>query len=223
MVATMVIEVSLLIYTLWHDKLNTLSRLVIAILFFLALFQLSEYNVCGGEGINAATWSRIGFAAITMLPAFGTHLIQVISKHRWRFITWLAYATAILWEGVFLLGNKAFSGHVCAGNYVIFQLKNDVGFWYFGYYYAWLFIGIGLSLYLAHKMKNHNVRKALILQATGYLVFLLPTTIANTLKPSTVSGIPSIMCGFAVLYALILVFGILPILSRNKDDHALSQ
>lgn len=216
MVATIIIEVSLLLYTIWRYRLTPLSRLVISILFFLALFQLSEYNVCGGDGINAATWSRIGFAAISLLPAFGIHLIQVISRHRWKFITWTAYATAIIWEGVFLLGNRAFSGHVCAGNYVIFQLKDIVGAWYFGYYYTWLFIGIGLGVYLARTAKNHNLRKALTLQVIGYLIFLLPTTIANTLKPSTVNGIPSIMCGFAVLYALILVIGILPIIERGN-------
>jgi len=44
----------------------------------------------------------------------------------------------------------------------------------------------------------------------GYLVFLIPTALANSVKPETRRGIPSIMCGFAVLYAIILALYILP-------------
>jgi Na+-driven multidrug efflux pump len=77
------------------------------------------------------------------------------------------------------------------------------------YYYFWLFVGIGMALYFSlHGLQR--IREALILQVFGYLTFILPTAIVNTLNPKTISGIPSIMCGFAVLYALILVFGIVP-------------
>ena len=44
----------------------------------------------------------------------------------------------------------------------------------------------------------------------GYLIFLVPTALANSIKPSTRRGIPSIMCGFAVLFALIMTLYILP-------------
>lgn len=218
MLATIAVESVLIFYSLWRYKLTPLTRVVLSILFFLALFQYSEYNVCGGDGINAATWSRIGFAAITLLPAFGIHLIQVIAGHRQKIFAWAAYVTAIVWEGFFLLSNRAFSGHVCAGNYVIFQLNHYYGSWYFVYYYFWLFAGIALCLYLAYRTTHVYVKKALILQVVGYLVFLLPTAIANTVSPSTISGIPSVMCGFAVLYALILVFGIVPTFSTGNEQ-----
>ena len=218
MLATIAVELGLFFYTLWRYKLTPLTRIVLCLLLFLAIFQYSEYNVCGGDGINAATWSRIGFAAITLLPAFGIHLVQVIAGHRRRIITWVAYITAVVWEVVFLLSTRAFSGHVCAGNYVIFQLNDTYGAWYFVYYYFWLIMGIGLSLFLAYTTKFAHIRKSLILQTVGYLVFLLPTTITNTVSPSTISGIPSVMCGFAVLYALILVLGIIPTFSSGNKQ-----
>src|SRR5580658_8582786 len=89
MLATIAVELILLFYSLWRYKLTPLVRIVILILLFLALFQYSEYNVCGGDGINAATWSRIGFAAITLLPALAIHLIQVIAGHRKQVIAWI--------------------------------------------------------------------------------------------------------------------------------------
>ena len=215
MLVTIAIELVLLIYSLWRYKITPLTRVVISILFLLALFQFSEYNVCGGVGIKAAVWSRIGFASITLLPPLGIHIIQILSNKKWHIISWFAYATAVVWEAVFLLGDRAFSGHLCAGNYVIFQLNHDYGSLYFIYYYFWLFAGIGLSLFLAYRATKEHIRKALLLQTVGYLVFLLPTTIANTVSPSTISGIPSVMCGFAVLYAFILVAGIMPIYSMG--------
>lgn len=214
MVATCIIEISLFIYTIVRYKMTTLTRIAVSILLLLALFQLCEFHVCR-SGWIAGTWSRVGFIAITMLPPLGIHLVRAISGRVWRLLTWVAYASGAAFASMFGLSNAAFEGHVCAGNYAIFQLTPGVGGFYFAYYYAWLFIGIGLSLYLSIKAKL-LVREALILQALGFLVFVLPTGIVNEVNPATISGIPSIMCGFAVLYALILVFAILPRVARGK-------
>ena len=44
----------------------------------------------------------------------------------------------------------------------------------------------------------------------GYVLFMVPTTFVNIVDPSTISGIPSIMCGFAVLLAATLAGKVLP-------------
>ena len=208
MVATCIVEVSLLLYTIVRYKMTPLIRLTATTLLLLALFQLCEFHVCR-SGWIAGTWSRIGFMSITMLPPLGIHIIRVLSRRGWRATTWVAYGTGAVFASVLGLNRNSFEGHVCAGNYAIFQLAPRIGGLYFGYYYAWLFMGIGLSLYFSIKAKP-IIREALILQAIGFLIFVLPTGIVNDLSPKTISGIPSIMCGFAVLYALILVFTIVP-------------
>lgn len=209
MLATFFIEIIFLFYTLLRYKSNTLSRLVIALLFFLALFQIAEYNVCGGFGTSAATWSRIGFVAITMLPALGIHMIHTIAKRPWSNVTGVAYGMAAAWILVFAFSERAFAGHVCAGNYVIFQIKPHLGGLYFFYYYVWLFIGGYLCFKFARAMKQ-NIKESLTLMALGYATLLIPTTLANMAKPETVRGLPSIMCGFAIILAAIATFGILP-------------
>jgi len=214
MVATCIIEVSLFIYTVIRYRMNVITRLAAATLLLLALFQLCEFHVCR-SGWIAGTWSRIGFIAITMLPPLGIHLVYTISGRGWRPLKWIAYASGATFAVMFGISKSAFAGHVCAGNYAIFQLAPRLGGFYFGYYYTWLFIGIGLSLYFSIKAKL-LVREALILQALGFLVFVLPTGVVNELNPATISGIPSIMCGFAVLYALILVFTILPRVNNSR-------
>lgn len=217
MVATCIIEVVLFIYTVSRYKLTLLIRLTAVTLALLALFQLCEFHVCR-SGWIAGTWSRVGFMAITLLPPIGIHLIRNISGRGWRPLTWIAYASGSIFAGVLGFSSAAFDGHVCAGNYAIFQLAPRLGGLFFGYYYSWLFIGIGLSLYFSIKART-LIREALILQAVGFLVFVLPTGIVNDLNPKTISGIPSIMCGFAILYALILVFAIVPRVLKDQKLH----
>ncbi|HUC96657.1 MAG TPA: hypothetical protein VMR16_03275, partial [Candidatus Saccharimonadales bacterium] len=74
--------------------------------------------------------------------------------------------------------------------------------------YGWLIIGI----YLAWQwgVEQPARKKLLTAMMVGYLVFLVPTTFFNIIDPSTVKGIPSIMCGFAVLLAFVIVLKVLP-------------
>jgi hypothetical protein len=218
MVVTCIIEIILFIYTLIRYKMTALTYLTAATLALLAIFQLCEFHVCR-SGWIAGTWSRIGFMAITLLPPFGIHIISNVSNRGWKPVVWLAYLSGAVFATVFGLNKTAFEGHICAGNYAIFQLAPKIGGLYFGYYYSWLFIGIGMSLYFSFKARL-RIREALILQAVGFLIFVLPTGIVNDLSPKTISGIPSIMCGFAVLYALILVFAILPRVFEDKRLHS---
>ncbi len=122
----------------------------------------------------------------------------------------------------FLTYHAAFIGHQCTGNYVIFQLGPKMGGWYYVYYFGWLAAGIGLGAKWANelmKQKGQAARRRLETvraMIMGYLVFLLPVALANAVKPQTRRGIPSIMCGFAVLLALILVLYVLPRASQPR-------
>jgi hypothetical protein len=209
MAATCIIEVSLLIYTLFKRRMNTLTRLAVATLGFLALFQLSEFTVCGATHWSASVWSRVGYIAITMLPPLGIHLTRVISGRGSKWIVRAAYLSGISFALIFGLSPGAFQSHICAGNYAIFQLASGLGGMYFAYYYGWLLFGIGQAL-LFSATAALQTRKALLYQVFGWLSFLLPTGIVNAVNPQTIAGIPSVMCGFAVIYAVVLVFGILP-------------
>jgi hypothetical protein len=73
-----------------------------------------------------------------------------------------------------------------------------------------LLIGTGIALYYSVKTKDTNIKSALQWMSIGYISFMLPTVLAVIRYPSASSGIPSIMCGFAVLLALILVLFVLP-------------
>jgi hypothetical protein len=226
MLATLIIETGLAIYTLWRYKMSTLTRLAVALLGLLAIFQLSEYYVCTATG-SAAPWSRLGYVAITLLPPLGLHLLHVLAgKPRRRLVT-AAHVIAAGFVGYFLTYHAAFTGYHCTGNYVIFQIGHGPALAYALYYYGWLVVTIALAARWANELLKKGrgtVPRLRTVQALiiGYLVFLVPTTVANTVKPSTMSGIPSIMCGFAVLFAFILALYIVPRAAQHRNRSRVS-
>lgn len=214
MIATFVVEAILLCYVLLRYRLSALGRIVAATLACLALFQFAEYHVCGPQ-LASETWSRVGYVAITLLPALGIHMVHAIAGRRSNRIVGGAYATSLVFAIIFGLSPSTFEGYVCAGNYAVFQLASPLGGLFFLYYYAWLLAGIFLAVRYGQSAKR-RIRRALGLQIIGYLSFMIPTGVVNALNPQTIEGIPSIMCGFAVLYALILVFGIVPLVLKKR-------
>jgi membrane protein YdbS with pleckstrin-like domain len=223
MIATFTVEMAMAFYAIMRYKLNTVARLGVALLFFLALFQVSEYNVCSGSGAAATLWSRIGYVAITLLPPLGLHLVHVLAGKPRRRLVIFAYVTMVGYIVYFLAIPSAFRSYQCTGNYVIFQLGERASIMYGYYYYGWLLAAVSFAVRwlgeLQHQkapeaLRRRNTIRALIV---GYLVFLVPTGIANSIDPVTRRGIPSIMCGFAVLFALILTFYILPKAAKYRS------
>lgn len=216
MLATFVIELSLAAYILWRYRLDRVRQLVVAMFVFLAIFQLAEYMVCGGLGMSADEWARIGYVAITLLPPLGVHLAFALAGKKNRPVVGATYALSAAFMGYFLLASDVFAGSQCMGNYVIFQLGTTAAHLYTVYYYGLLLLAIGLSLWLAAKAQPKS-RRALQAFIAGYVLFMLPTTVANTINPATIAGIPSIMCGFAVLLALVVAFWVMPLVGTKHN------
>ncbi len=224
MLATLVTETFLALYTVWRYKMTTLTRLAVTTLVALAIFQLSEYFVCTGYGMKAEQWSRVGFVAITVLPALGLHILhQLANKPIGRLIIG-AYGSMTIFIVAFLAYSAAFIGHQCTGNYVIFQIGADqLGGAYYVYYFGWLFTAITLGVHWANQLQDKGKAARKQLEAVkglvaGYLVFLVPVAVANIVNPMSRQGIPSIMCGFAVIFALILTLYVLPRAAQQKQE-----
>lgn len=223
MIATIVIESGLLFYSLWRYKLTTLTRLVGLCLLALAVFQLSEYNVCTDSSLGLVNWSRIGYVAITILPPLGLHILHVLAGKPNRRLVIASYLTMLGFIAYFLNYHSAFIGYQCTGNYVIFQIGLKSSMAYGIYYYGWLSTAMVYGAIWARQLakqgsaefRHLKTIRALIL---GYLVFLIPTALVYSVIPSSRRGIPSIMCGFAVLFAVILTVYILPLAAGARKN-----
>lgn len=211
MLATFIIEIVFALYTIFRYKLTPISRLTVAILVGLAVFQLAEYNVCETAwGVDSLTWARIGYVAITFLPPLGLHLATKIAGQKKPFIVGGAYGIGTIFAGFFLFSGHGMLGQECLGNYVIFSIAPWAVKLYAAYYYGLLALSVGYSFMASRILKNTSKKQALLSLAIGYLAFIVPTTAANIIDPSTLSGIPSIMCGFAVILAIILTLVVVP-------------
>jgi len=202
MVATIIIELSLVGWVLVRYALGTSRRLIIAILVCLAAFQLAEFNVCS-SALPDIIWSRIGYVFITLLPPLGLHLVMRLRRNRISVLLAGSYTAAIFFAGAFAFLPTALNRGVCAGNYVIFRLSEPLAIVYGYYYFGLVLLGLGLTLWPVHNADERR-REALHWTAVGYFAITVPTLIINFLLPMTHLGIPSIMCGFAVILAIIL-------------------
>lgn len=208
MVATFAIETALLLYVLFRYKRTPVVWLSVAILVGLATFQLAEYNVC--QGAVGMTWAQIGLVAITILPPLGLHLVMHVAGRVSRTLLVAAYGSAAAFIVVFLFAAQGISAQECLGNYIIFTIAPWAVWPYAAFYYGWLFVSGGYAWQASRTIKSQWQRRALYALIVGALTFLIPTAIVNLLDRATVAGIPSIMCGFAVLFAIILVGFVLP-------------
>ena len=217
MIATFAIEIALAVYTIWRYKLTPVTRLAALILVGLATFQLAEYNVCEGAwGVDSLTWAKIGYVAITLLPPLGVHLATKLAGQSQPLLVGAGYLSGALFSLFFLFVGNGIESQQCLGNYVIFKTAPWSIIPYTIYYYGWLFLTVGYAWKAAKAMKKESKRTAHYALAVGYLAFIVPTTAENIVDPSTIAGIPSIMCGFAVLLALSLALVVLPNYFKNE-------
>jgi len=208
MLATFLIEFGLAFYTLWRYKMTAVSRLAIVTLFALGTFQLSEYMVCGGMGLSNTGWTRVGYGAITLLPALGVHMLLTVADKRMPALINAAYTSCAIFFGFYLLTSNSVSLQACYANYAVFSVYRPISLMFSAYYYGWTLTVMCLAWTWGNKLPKQ--KQALHAMVFGCLVFLIPTATVNIIDPTTTRGLPSIMCGFAVLYAIILVAKILP-------------
>lgn len=213
MVATMLVEIGLAIWVATRFTFSTTRRLIVLIMICLAGFQLSEYQVCS-QSATSEVWARAGYILITLLPALGYDVVLRLWNYKtpWR---WAGYALAAGFMGMLAFSPQAISGGICTGNYVIFSVAEPLnGFWTF-YYLSMVLGGLALAAAGAWTGPTRS-RAALRWMAVGYLAFTVPSYTIYWIAPQTGVGLPSIMCGFAVILALILALRVAPSQAANR-------
>jgi len=206
MLATLLIESGLAVYLLHRYRKSFFGKIAAVLLFLLALFQLSEYQICANH--NAIFWSRIGLAAITLLPILGLYLISLIS-HKRHFLR-LGYVAAAVSVFLIILAPRDMINPICGGNYVTFGGPEVLYRFYAAYYFGFLLIGIWESLEALNVSRSKRIHRILRWMVIGYLSFMLPMGIVYALYAPARMAVASIMCGFALSLAIILALRIVP-------------
>lgn len=216
MVATFMIELLLAIVLIIRNYKSRFSRAVALVLLLLALFQISEYIICTTSNASVL-WARIGMAAVSLLPPMGIYLVSLISRKS-HFLK-LSSSLGVGFFLYFLFVPKSLAQPICGGNYVILNVPGGVYWLYAVYYIGFLLLGTweawGNMKELRGRSRTKRMLKWLI---AAYTSFMLPTAIVYIIYPISPYAIASVMCGFALLMALILVFKIVPLYNVKHEE-----
>lgn len=137
-------------------------------------------------------------------------------------VTYASYVVAGIFMTFFALVSHNATSPACYGNYVIFDMIPGTMYTYASYYYGLEILALATSLHLSYKTKKTKIKRALRWHAFGYAVLLFPTTTVNLLDPVTIAATPSIMCGFAVVMAVVIGFKVLPNVLKSNEQRNFS-
>lgn len=109
-------------------------------------------------------------------------------------------------------------GAVCSGNYVIFAIPDKYELPYYIFYDSYMIIAIILAFMFARKQRSARIRVGLQSLAIGYGAFIIPSMIFSRFDNygGSDSNLPSVMCGFAVIFAAILTTKVIPQVSKVR-------
>ena len=190
-------------------ELDRKAVIIIAILVNLGLFQIAEWQVCANAG--AQVWARIGFIATAILIPLGVDFIHHLAPSQLsktaRSLAWITAGAFIAW---FVLVPNSVNFVFCGGNYSIYRLSIVLGYSYAAFYWGWLFFTVWMANRSLRFMKMPRDNRAMQAFMIGYGSFIIPTLISNAAAPETLKAIPSILCGFAIFFAIILVGFVAP-------------
>jgi hypothetical protein len=220
MVLTFVVEMTLTAYTYLRFKAKEYVVITVALLCCLAIFQVAEFHICVIS--STPNWARLGYVAITLLPPLGIHLVTLVNRN--SALRLVCYLVAFVMIALFFMDPIAVHGAICQGNYVILSVHAPVDFYFKWYYTIFLLVGIAEAMRCIYVTPEKARRKRAVRRnlltglIAGYLIFILPTGIAYLVNSEVMMAIPSVMCGFAVLMALIIVFYVLPLFRQLEKQ-----
>ena len=214
MIATMVIELALAAWVIVRYASRTPQRLIVAMLVLLAAFQYAEFNICTNSGLGLM-WPRLGYDFITFLPPLGIHLITRLRREERPGLVMASYGAAAVFAATFSFGSSSIISGVCGGNYIILLLQPYLSNLYGIYYFGLEFIALGLAL-APVRNSSPQLRSALRWIGLGYLAMIVPTLVIYFVLPTAKVAIPSIMCGFAVILALIVGLRVAPLAAKAQ-------
>jgi hypothetical protein len=174
------------------------------VLLCLGVFQLAEHLICTAY---APLWIKIGYVAITLLPPLGIHIISEITKRYTKLLV-IAYSIATFLIALILFLPQLELRAVCQPHFVEVFNSDWFGWVHFSYYAVFVFAAMYLLWHSIHIHRGD--KKEEIWMLVAYIGFVVPALGLFYLKIISHVALPSVMCGFAVIVALILTLVVIP-------------
>ena len=201
---TFAIELVMSIWVFTRNPKKPLYKVAALILFFLGAYQFSEFGLCTFN--DKFFWARFGFIIYTMLPALGVHLAYALKGSRKKI--WQVYILPVLFIAIAAIDSSFVKSAECAKYFVknSFNLSPFLTRSYFLYYGSFIVAACVLLIDFILEENNRKKRRIYVLGLLAALSFTLPTFVFVLMLPSFNIYFPSILCHFAIFFAIMVTY-----------------
>lgn len=200
------LELIFLINLLIFAEKNKLNLIVIVIVILLFGYQTIEYLICG-IGISSSFMAYFAFLDITFLPPLNLLFIFTLFEKKNKFVP-LIFLPAVFFVIYYSIVISEFEAVKCTVLYATYNytLGDIYGF----FYYLPLLAAFILIIKNMNRTKEQKFPISLKYLFYGHLSLIIPVGIAFTLLSlgyvELRDSIESILCKFAFLYCMVLVY-----------------
>ena len=200
------LEFVLLVNLLIFAKKTKLNWIIIAIVFLLLGYQTIEYLICG-IGLSSSFMAYLAFVDISFLPPLNLLFVLTLLKKENKFVP-VILLPALFFAVYYAFVVREFETVKCTVLYATYNYP--LGDLYGFFYYSTLAASFILIVKNLRSEIGQAYKSQLKYLMFGHLSLLIPVTTAFILLAFNLSGlrdsIESILCKFAFLYCLSLVY-----------------
>ncbi len=173
------------------------------LLFFLGFYQFTQFMFCTSGDYQL--WGTAGFLTYTFLPAMGVHFAYSLAG-KWKGSLYGLYFLPAAFSLIAGLTPGFVSVAGCSRYFITARHSWDglVVWLYVLYYFG--FILYTAYFYIAESEKMRKDRKILRAGFLGIMAFTIPTFVLITVFPALNIMFPSVLCEFALLFAIFIFY-----------------
>jgi hypothetical protein len=204
---TAIIEWVLATVLLVFFKRTSLRGYFAWIIYVLGFYQFTEFMLCTSD--SAFLWAKLGFITYTFLPALVLQSVLRIARKNAK-LFWI-YIIPFGFSLVALLNSEFISSAKCTSVFVQVRLalidnagllQTVVSWIYLLYYFGFMAIALALIIKDYAHQKNKIKKRIRFVAFIGIFMMLVPTFVLMVVLPRLDAGFPSILCGFALFFAI---------------------
>ena len=201
-ISTFAVEFVLAFFFLFKNSKDKLNRLIAILSFLLGFYQLNEFFICT---FKTAAFAKLALSTTAILPAIAISYALILWRKPLKFIWHILIYLPVL-AFIVLLNLVINQPALCAKIFITYPSLGLVGRYFGWYYFIYLLVATILFYVGAEQTKNKYDKKLLYLGMIGMFIFTIPTYIFLFALPQYKIQFPSVLCEFALLLALELVF-----------------
>lgn len=202
------VEFLLLFNLLVFVKMNKLNTVALIMISVLASYQFLEFLICQ-FGLQSSFYPFLAFVIISFLPPLNLLLVLILAYNiKINLKAFLIFIPAIAFSIYYIFVIPKFVVAKCTVLYASYHYP--LGDLFGAFYYLPILISIVILLMFIPKADDQKKKSMAKILLFGAMFISLPTIIGFILmfngNYSIIASVESIMCKFAIVYALILSF-----------------